>query len=237
VHAKSDRESSRTGDQRGKALHDIIDRYDLSEFEARMKTRWALEDPDERLSTTELSKQWNSEIVVGVIKSIRDDRGRRVEPPYSPERINKELAAANYNFRYGPEAPDPVRLTEITAWFEVHDKPVEDWIDDFVSHATIHQYLQNHCSVDPGFSRASTPREVQASVKERVQRLKGRTESVVQGAVEQTVRNDLLDPEDPNNEDPDVDIRIQLQCKSCRRQVRVVKFIATPGCPHCGSSD
>jgi hypothetical protein len=75
--------------------------------------------------------------------------------------------------------------------------------DDFVSHQTIHTYLRNHRDVSR--DREKSPEERRQAVQQRIERLRGRTEAVVNESLEELARHDQLPIDDF---DTIVDLRI-----------------------------
>ena len=61
---------------------------------------------------------------------------------------------------------------------------------DFVSHQTVHTYLRNHRDVSR--DREKSPEERRQAVKQRIDRLRGRTEAVVKESLNELARHDQL---------------------------------------------
>lgn len=152
----------------------VIGRYDLTGLGDTLEERWTRETG--RSSLRELAAYFNRR----VLRSALEAQGVR---PLDTEIETYYQLLTDADAQAGDREQVRRRLQR-------HGVDVEQLQTDFVSHQTVHTYLREHREASRDSERS--PGDQRRAVRERINRLRGRTEAVVTESLQGLARNDEL---------------------------------------------
>jgi hypothetical protein len=152
----------------------VIGRYDLTGLGDTLEERWTRETG--RSSLRELAAYFNRR----VLRSALEEQGVR---PLDSEIENYCQLLTDADAQAGDREQVRRRLQR-------HGVDVKQLQTDFVSHQTVHTYLRDHRDASRDSERS--PADQRRAVRERINRLRGRTEAVVTESLQGLARNDEL---------------------------------------------
>lgn len=189
----------------------LITEYDLEGIGAELEARWTTETSSERLSLRDLADYFNRQLLQQAVGDTD------IQP------LDGEMGNV-YRLLTGDDVSGADR-TRARRRLERADVEVDSVTDDFVSYQAIRTYLTEHR--DAEYTAEETRSE---SVLETVQRLRGRTATVVESKLEQLRKRDLTLGRFR------VLVTVRVVCEDCGIQYELVDLIERGGCD-CGEPE
>jgi hypothetical protein len=152
----------------------VIERRDLEGLGKQLEDYWT-QDSD-AYSLRELSDYFNKQVLRSAIES-------------ASMRAVESNTENYYNILVGSDT-NPSERHQVRRTLERNGVDPDEVQKDFVSHQTVHTYLRNHRDVSR--DREKSPEERRQAVKQRIDRLRGRTEAVVKESLNELARHDQL---------------------------------------------
>lgn len=188
----------------------LIDKYGLDGIGDELEANWTARDPDERRSLRDLADDFNQR----VLQVALTEAG--VQP------IDGEVE--NIYRLLTDDGVSSADRTRAVRRLQRDGIDVDDLQSDFVSYQAIRTYLIDHR--DAEYSTESVQLE---SVRDRIQRLRSRTETVAQSQLEQLGTADELDVGSLRTT-----ASIQVLCEECGTQFDAATLLERGAC-HCPS--
>lgn len=186
----------------------VLKQYDLEHLERGLKQRWTRED-GQSASIRELTRELNREL----LQSALTNAG--VTP------IDGE--AENLRRIFTDDTVSESRRVEAKRRLARDGVAVDELLDDFVSHQTIHNHLRNCQGVTSSKEPAAEDRIETA--RSTIFGLQSRTETVTEQTLSQLADKDLLTPGAF-----DVVVDIQALCEKCGRSQGIEQLLSRGGC-------
>jgi hypothetical protein len=152
----------------------VIERRDLEGLGKQLEDYWT-QDSD-AYSLRELSDYFNKQVLRSAIES-------------ASMRAVESNTENYYNILVGSDT-NPSERHQVRRTLKRNGVDPDEVQKDFVSHQTVHTYLRNHRDVSR--DREKSPEERRQAVKQRIDRLRGRTEAVVKESLNELARHDQL---------------------------------------------
>jgi hypothetical protein len=205
----SDSDTSNDAGRRGKVLK-LIDRHGLDGIGDRLEQCWTAEG-DERMSLRDLADEFNR----ALLRSAMTDAGMQ---PLAGEVDNA------YRLLTGDDVSTADRTrTERRLGREGVD--VDRLRQEFVTYQATRTFLQDHRGASYDADGSSGP----DSEKERIQRLRGRLQSVTDSKLEQLARSGDVELGDYRTL-----VEVNVLCEDCGAQYDVESLLDRGGCD-CGA--
>lgn len=183
----------------------LIEEYELDGVGLELETRWTRQD--DRWSLRDLADWFNQQLLKQAMASAG------VQP------VDGEVAN-NYRVLADDAVSEGDRI-QLRRRLEGAGIDVDALLDDFVTYQAIRSYLKDIRNVTYDHESATTTE----SVRERVDRLVGRTESVVDGQIAQLRSNGDLPIDDFR-----VLVDVQVYCEGCNTQYKIATLLEDGGC-------
>ncbi|MFB6142204.1 MAG: rod-determining factor RdfA [Halorientalis sp.] len=206
-----DNETDGTGSGPPGKVARVIDERDLDGLGESLERRWTGSGV-ERESLRDLADRFNRRVVRAAMEA-------------AGMQVLEGEAGTVYDLLRGEDASAGAR-TEAERRLERAGVDVERLRDDFVSHQSLHTYLTD----DRGASSPSDDGRDVSDVRRTVQRLRNRTDVVVEESIEQ-----LRDGGDLAVGDVDVLVSVRVTCQDCGHTYDAVDLLDRAGCACDGS--
>lgn len=199
------RRSGRQGTMARSKIERVVEKRDLGDLAAELELRWT--DEEDRNSLRELAELFNQRVLEAALR----------EAGQSPldgevENLYRLLTADDVS---------PGMRTQARRQLERTGVDVEDLTDDFVSHQTVHTYLTER----RGVKHDSDSRNPVETGRERLARLRSRTETVSRETVESLRERDAVDIGEF-----DVIVDLQVLCEECGTQLTIEMLLEEGSC-------
>lgn len=201
----SDSDTSDGTGRRGKVVK-LIERHELDGIGDRLERRWTAEG-DERMSLRDLADEFNR----ALLRAAMTDAGMQ---PLAGEVDNA------YRLLAGDEVSTADR-TRTERRLEREGIDVDQLRQEFVTYQAIRTFLTDHRGASYDASSPSGP----DSEKERIQRLRGRLQSVTDSKLEQLARNGDVELGDYRTL-----VEVNVLCEDCGAQYDVEALLDRGGC-------
>lgn len=183
----------------------IIEKYGLTSAGAELEARWTRDE--DRWSLRDLADWFNRQ----VLKQAMADTG--IQPVDGEVQNNYRLLTDD-----GVSEGDRIQLQRR---LEQAGLNVDDVLADLVTYQAIRTYLKDVRDATYDAGTKTTPDGVQ----QRLDRLAGRTSSVVEGQLRQLQQNDELTLDDFR-----ILMNLQVYCEGCNSQYEIGDLIERGGC-------
>lgn len=186
----------------------VLRQYDLEHLDRGLQQRWTRED-GQSASIRELTRELNRELLQVALTNAD------VTP------IDGE--AENLRRIFTDDTVSDNRRIEAKRRLARDGVAVDELLDDFVSHQTIHNHLRNCQGVTSSNEPAAEDRI--GTARSTIFGLQSRAETVTEQTLTQLADNDLLEP------GPfDVVVDIQALCEECGRSHGIEQLLSSGGC-------
>jgi len=194
-----------SGGQTGKVRR-VIEEYSLDGVGDEMERRWTGRQ-GERESLRTLADRFNKIVLKKVlVRAGFSPLEGEVEQMY--ELLQKDDAG-------------PGERTEVRRRLEREDIDVSELQSDFVSHQSMHTYLQKH----RGAELEKKNEDMKRAEVRTIRQMQGRTAAVTENSLER-----LSSADEIVVDEFEVFTSVQIYCEDCNTQYDVVNFIQQGGC-------
>ncbi len=202
-------EESAAVDETDSKVGRLIERYGLGDVDDELADRWTAPD-DERSSLRELADRFNQRLLAAVLEEAGIDT------------IEGDVENT-YRLLTDDDVSSGVR-TEVRNRLARQGVDVDELDAEFVSHQAIHTYLTKYRNVE--FDRQErSSEERREQERERIRRLRSRTEAVTQDSIDRLHNGDHLQIGDAS-----VLVDIRVFCEECGVDFAVDELLADGSC-------
>jgi hypothetical protein len=185
----------------------VLRRYSLETLDAELQRRWG--DAAASASLRDLAREVNQQILSAVLAGA----GR---PPIDGETANLRRLLTDDDVSENQRVEAKRRL-------ESDGVPVEEVLDDFVSHQTVYNHLRD-CE---GVTAPEGPGDEErlSSARSAIFGLQNRTERVAETTLSQLGSSGVISPESY-----DIVVDVQAICEECGRSAGIETLLSDGGC-------
>jgi len=184
----------------------LIDEYDLGDIGAEMERRWTTTG-DEQMSLRSLADFFNQQLLAEAMAASG------MQPLTGEVETILDLLTS--------EDTSDAEQTRIRRRLEREDIDVEGLTDDFVTYQAIRTYLKEYRDAE----YATDDRDRTVVELENIQKLRGRTATVMESKLEQLQNGDHIDLGEFS-----LFVDIGVLCSDCGRQFEVDELLERNGC-------